>query len=116
MVDFFFVGAEFVRLTLHGGDLLVEPDLVGSGRGCNALFEVSHCRAVTGLQFVDIIGADAGDGVPTVAVEVNQALEAVLLAAVEEPVDRAFLVDFAMVGKEIIDEIIADNLTRGFSR
>ena len=40
---------------------------------------------------------------------IDQRLEAVLLAAVVQPVDGAFLVDFYMVGVEAVQEIIADD-------
>ena len=41
---------------------------------------------------------------------IDQRLEAVLLAAVEEPVDRTLLIGFQMVGIEVIQEVAADNL------
>ena len=40
---------------------------------------------------------------------IDQRLEAVLLAAVEEPVDRTLLIGFQMVGIEVIQEVAADN-------
>ena len=47
--------------------------------------------------------------------EIDQRLEAVLLAAVEQPVDGALLVDFAVVGEEVLQEIIADDLPAGIA-
>ena len=41
---------------------------------------------------------------------IDQRLEAVLLAAVEEPVDRTLLIGFQMVGIEVIQEVAADDL------
>ena len=38
---------------------------------------------------------------------------AVLLAAVKQPVDGALLIDLAVAGKEILQEIVADDLTGG---
>ena len=60
---------------------------------------------------MNVVGTDAGEGVRLVAVHVNKALEAVLLAAVKEPVDGAFLVGLHMVSVETADEVIANNLT-----
>ena len=45
--------------------------------------------------------------------EVNQRLEAVFLAAVEHPVDGPLLVDFAVIRKEILQKVVADDLTAG---
>ena len=42
---------------------------------------------------------------------VDQALEAVLLAAVEEPIDRALLIYFQMICVEIIDEVTANDIS-----
>ena len=41
---------------------------------------------------------------------IAQRLEAVLLAAVEEPVDRTLLIGFQVVGIEVIQEVAADHL------
>ena len=43
---------------------------------------------------------------------IDERLEAVLLAAVEQPVNRAFLINFAMVGVEAVQEVVPYNLTR----
>ena len=44
--------------------------------------------------------------------EVDQSLETVLLSAVEQPVDGTLLIDLTVVGKEVLQEIVADDLTR----
>lgn len=61
------------------------------------------------LHLVQVVGADKTGGVGVVAVHIDQRLEAVLLAAVVQPVDGAFLVDFYMVGVEAVQEIVADD-------
>ena len=62
------------------------------------------------LHLVEIVHAEVADGVRRVAVEVDQRLEAVLLAAVKQPVDRALLVDFAVVFEEVLEKVVADDL------
>lgn len=42
---------------------------------------------------------------------VAQRLETVLLTAVKEPVDRALLIGFQVVGVEVVQEVAADHLT-----
>ena len=42
---------------------------------------------------------------------IDECLEAVLLAAIEEPIDRTLLIDFQVVGIEVVDEVIADDFT-----
>ncbi len=53
----------------------------------DALFQIGNGRAIPGLLLVDVVCADTGNRVRLVAVHIDQALEAVLLAAVKEPVD-----------------------------
>ena len=65
------------------------------------------------LHLVEIVDLYIADGVRRVVLEVDQRLEAVLPAAVEQPVDGAFLVDLAVVGEEVLQEIIADDLPAG---
>ena len=110
MVDFFFVGVQLGGLLLKLFQLLVQLDALGGGGLLQALFQLLDGGAVAGLLLVDIVGADAGDGVRLVAVQVNQALEAVFLPAVKLPVDGTLLVDFAVIGKEIVEEVAADDL------
>ena len=54
-------------------------------------------RLVDSLHLVEVVHPEVADGVRRVAVEVDQRLEAVLLAAVKEPVDGPLLVGFAVV-------------------
>lgn len=67
--------------------------------------------AVALLLLMDIVSAHPGQQIPLVAVEVDEGLEAVFLAAVKEPVDGPLLVGFAVVGKEVVDEVRTDNLS-----
>ena len=46
---------------------------------------------------------------------VDKALEAVLLARVEQPVNRALLVHLAVVGVEVLQEVAADDVARGLA-
>ena len=62
-------------------------------------------------QGAEIVVVDAAGGIGISAVEVNQCLEAVFLAAVEHPVDGPLLVDFAVIRKEILQKVVADDLT-----
>ena len=59
---------------------------------------------------MEVVHAEVADGVRRVAVEVDQRLEAVLLAAVKQPVDRALLVGLAVVFEEILEEVVSDDL------
>ena len=61
------------------------------------------------LHLVEVVGADKTGCVGVVAVHIDQRLEAVLFAAVVQPVDGAFLVDFHMVGVEAVQEIVTDD-------
>lgn len=63
------------------------------------------------LHTVEIVDPDIAGGVRRVAVQIGQRLEAALFAAVEQPVNGALLINFAVVGKEIFQKVIADDLT-----
>ena len=65
---------------------------------------------------MNIVGTHPGKKVTLVAVHIDQSLKAVLLAAVEEPVDRALArtsngVCATMVSIEVIQEVASDDLT-----
>ena len=55
---------------------------------------------------MQVLNAHVADRVRVIAVQVEERLEAVFFAAVEEPVDRALLINFAVVFKEVVQEII----------
>ena len=70
------------------------------------------------LQAVQIVYTQGSDGVRRITVEVDQGLEAVLLAAVEEPVDGPLAgagdgIGLAVVVEEVVQEIIPDDLAAG---
>ena len=54
--------------------------------------------------------SEGGFAVPLEHSVIDQCFEAVLLAAVKEPVDGAFLVGLAVVGIEVVQEVAADDL------
>mgnify|MGYP005805331051 CR=1 FL=1 len=53
---------------------------------------------------------EVADGVRSLAVEVDQGLEAVLLAAVKQPVDGPLLIGLAVVLEKVLEGVIADDL------
>ena len=110
MVDFFLVGLQLPALVLELFLLLGEADLVRARGVLQGVGQVGELGAVALLLLVDIVGAHPGQQVPLVAVEVDEGLEAVFLAAVKEPVDGPLLVGFAVVGKEVVDEVRPDDL------
>ena len=70
------------------------------------------------LHAVQVVNAQVANGVLVIAVHVNQRLETVLLAAVKEPVNRALAgsgdgIGLAMILEEVIQEIIANDLSAG---
>ena len=70
------------------------------------------------LHLVQVVDTQVTDGIRCVSVQINQCLEAVLLAAVKQPVDRALTrtsdrVGLAMILEEIVQEVVADNLPAG---
>ena len=67
---------------------------------------------------MQVVDAQVSDGIRRVAVQVDQCLEAVLLAAVKQPVDRTLAgtsdrVCLAVILEEVVQEVIADDLPAG---
>ena len=67
---------------------------------------------------MQVIHTQGANGVRGVTVEVDQCLKAVLLAAVEQPIDGALAgagdrVGLAVILEEIVQEIVADDLPAG---
>ena len=60
---------------------------------------------------MDVVRPQFSQQVTGIAVQVDERLEAVLFAAVKQPVDRALLVCLAVVFVEVIQEIAAYHLT-----
>ena len=112
VVDLFFVEARLLGLGLEFFQLFAQAHALGAFGGAQARFDAGDGRAVAALLLVQVVRADAGDGVRGVAVHVDERLEAVLFAAVKQPVDGALLVGLAVVGEEIVEEIGADDLAR----
>ena len=109
MMDFFFVLLNLKSLFLELFLLLGQLHALRSTGVFDGVREVSELGAVALLLLVNIVGTHPGKKVTLVAVHIDQRLEAVLLAAVEEPVDRTLLIGFQMVGIEVIQEVAADN-------
>ena len=59
-----------------------------------------------------IIGTNTSNGVQLITVHIDQSLKAILLAAVKQPVDRAFLINLAVVGVEVAQEVIPNHILR----
>ena len=109
VMDFFFVFLDFKSLFLEL--LLLLGQLYALGCTCmvDCISKVRELSAVTLLLLVNIVGAHTGKEIALITVHIDECLEAVLLAAVEEPVDRTLLIGFQMVGIEVIQEVAADN-------
>ena len=60
---------------------------------------------------MEVVHAEIADGVRRIAMEVNQRLEAVLLAAVKQPVNRALLVGLAVVFEKVLEKVVADDFS-----
>src|SRR5699024_10322221 len=112
VVDLFFINTNFFRLRLQLIQFFVQfHTLPGSSIG-NTFFQISHRRAVTALLFMDIVRAYAGNGIRLIAVHINQSFETILLPTVKQPVNRAFLINLAMVFVKIIQEIVPNHILR----
>ena len=103
MMDFFFVHPQLLGLILELGQLLGQLHTAAGIGICNPAFQIGNGRAITSLLLMHIVGTDTGNGVFSVAMHIDQRFEAVLLAAVKQPVNGAFLINLAMVSvKEIV--------------
>lgn len=112
VVDFFLIDVDFVKLLMELFEFTLEFILVClTGGGVDAILGGFDTGLVEFLLFVDVVRPHTSEGVFIVAVEVDQRLEAVLLPGIKEPVDRTLLVTLAMVGVEVIEEVITDHLT-----
>ena len=106
VMNLFLVGSYFSILCLQSSQLFIQLHTLASRSIGNPLFQISNGCTITSLLFMHIIGTDTGNGVRLIAVHINQSLKAVLLATVKQPVDRAFLINLAMVRIELIQKII----------
>ena len=114
VMDFFFVFLDLKGLLLKLFLLLCQLHALGCTGVVDCVRNVHELGAVTLLLLVNIVSAHPGKKITLIPVHIDERLEAVLFAAVEEPVDRAFLIDFQVIGIEalITQEIATDNLTR----
>ena len=110
MVNLFLVFLQLGRLILELLLLFGQLHALGCTGMVNSITELGKLGAVTLLLLMHIVGAQPGEKIALIAVHIAQCLEAVLLAAVKEPVDRALLIGFQMVGIEVIQEVAADHL------
>ena len=67
---------------------------------------------------MQVVDTQVADGIRRVAVQINQCLEAVLLATVKQPVDRTLAgtgnrISLAVILEEIVQEVVTDNLPAG---
>ena len=83
-------------------------NLAGVGTVVDHVLHTADFRLVNTLHLVEIIHADIADGVRRVAMKIDQRLKAVLLAAVKQPVNRAFLIGFAVILEKVLKEVVAD--------
>ena len=74
--------------------------LAGVGAVVDHVLHPVDFGLVDPLHLVKVIHTDIADGIRRVAVEVDQRLEAALLAAVKQPVNRALLVGLAVILKK----------------
>ena len=70
------------------------------------------------LHLVQVVDTQVADGIRCIAMQVNQCLEAVLLATVKQPVDRTLTgasdrVSLAVILEEVVQEVIADYFPAG---
>ena len=59
-----------------------------------------------------IVGTNTSNGIRLIAVHIDQRLKAVLFAAVKQPVNRAFLINLAVVRVEVAQEVIPNYIFR----
>ena len=93
--------------------LLRSGDLAGVAAVVDGVLHPGDLALVDALDAVQVLHTDVAGGVGVPAVHVDQRLKAVLLAAVEHPVDRTFLIGLDVILDEVVQEIIADDLTAG---
>ena len=101
VMDFFFIFLNLQRLVSEFLLLFGQLYTLRAGGVFQCVRNVIELSAVTLLLFVDIVRTHPGKEVALIPVHINECLEAVLLAAVKEPVDGAFLVGLAVVGIEV---------------
>ena len=109
-MNLFLVLLQLRRLILELLLLFGQFHALGCAGVVDGITELGKLGAVTLLLFMYIVGAKTGEKIALIAVHIAQRLEAVLFAAVKEPVDWALLIGFQVVGIEVIQEVAADHL------
>lgn len=92
------------------GDLAIVDDVLHPG----------DLVIVDTLHSVQVINTQVANGVLVIAVHIDKRLEAVLLTAVKEPVNRTLAgtgngISLAMILEEVIQEVIANDLPAGIA-
>ena len=80
----------------------------GVGAVVDHVLHTANLGLVDPLHLVEVVHTEVSNGVRRVAVEINQRLKAILLTAVEQPVNRPLLVNLAVILEEVLEEIITD--------
>ena len=119
MADLFVVVPALLQLL---GQLVLA---LGGGSGFTGVGGVVHhvlhpvdLGFVHTLHLVQVVHTQGADGIRSVAVEVDQCLKAVLLAAIKQPIDGPLAgagdrVGLAVILEEIVDKVVADDLPAG---
>ena len=111
-MNLFLIGSDFSILCLQDGQLFVQLHTLASRSIGNPLFQISNSSTITSLLFMHIISTDTSNSVRLIAVHINQSLKTILLATVKQPINRAFLINLAMVLIKIVQEIIPNYIFR----
>ncbi len=112
MMHLFLVLLQLCGLILKLFLQLVQLDALGRACVRQCVADLIQLCAVAFLLLVHIVGAQTRHQVALVAVHVDEGLEAVLFAAVKQPVNRAFLIGFDVIGVKTVQKVAADDLTR----
>ena len=88
--------------------LFLQPPAVSRrSRDGNVPLQLANTRCHHPLQRDHVLGAHPGQRAFVVAVQIDEALEGLLLTAREQPVDGALLVGLQMVLEEAVAEVAA---------
>ena len=116
MAEFFVEHGESGLLVVQGGELFFQGlFLGGAGAGVDVLFELVGVAIELGAERDDVQGAHARQGAGVVAVQIHQALEGLLFAGAEQPVDRALFVGLQVIFEEAAAQITAQGIAAAFA-
>ena len=108
----FLVRLDFGSLVCHAFALLIDCRPLAPLRRFGRFVQVGELAAVAFLLLVHVVRANARHEVGPVAVHIEERFEAVLLAGIQKPVDGALLIGLAMVGEELLEEVLPDGVAR----